>query len=62
LTEARKRLDGLRNPLVNSLFGGQQVYEFELSVSDDGLVRFTYSPKQGLADRMHEHRSNSRSK
>lgn len=51
LDEARKRLDGLRNPLVNSLFGGQQIYEFALSVSDDGLARFTYTD-EGLADRM----------
>jgi len=51
LDEARERLEALRNPLVNSLFGGQQVNEFDLSVSDDGLVRFTYTD-QGLADRM----------
>ena len=51
LDEARERLAKLKNPLVNSLFGGQQVNEFDLSVADDGLARFTYT-EQGLADRM----------
>ncbi|XYK81094.1 MAG: protein translocase subunit SecD [Labrenzia sp.] len=51
LAEAEERLEPLVNPLVSNVFSGQQVDEFELSVSDDGLVRFTYSD-QGLTDRM----------
>jgi len=51
LDEARKRLEALRNPLVSSLLGGASVDEFDLTVSDDGLVRFTYSP-DGLTQRV----------
>ena len=43
LADARTRLETLRNPLVSSLFGGSSVNEFDLTVGDDGLVRFTYS-------------------
>jgi len=51
LAEAEERLEPLVNPLVTNLFGGQPVNEFEMTVNDDGLVRFTYSD-QGLQDRM----------
>ncbi|MBO0346279.1 protein translocase subunit SecD [Roseibium sp. CAU 1637] len=51
IDEARERLADLVNPLVNSVFGGQQVNEFELNVSDDGLVRFSYT-SDGLDQRM----------
>jgi len=51
LAEAEERLEPLVNPLVSSIFGGQQVNEFEMTVNDDGLIRFTYT-EQGLEDRM----------
>jgi preprotein translocase subunit SecD/SecD/SecF fusion protein len=51
LDEVRKRLGALRNPLVSSLLGGGSVYEFDLTVGDDGLTRFTYSPG-GLQQRV----------
>lgn len=51
LEEATKRLNGLRNPLVNSVFGGQAVNEFDVTVNPDGLARITYS-EQGLDQRM----------
>ncbi|MBG6211418.1 protein-export membrane protein SecD [Labrenzia sp. EL_126] len=51
LDEARERLSPLVNPLVSSLFGGQPVDEFDLSVDDNGLVRFTYS-EAGLDNRL----------
>jgi len=51
LDEAAERLEELRNPLVSSLFGGQPVDEFDMSVSDDGLIRFTYSDS-GLDNRL----------
>ena len=51
LDEAKKRLEALRNPLVSSLLGGASVDEFDLAVSDDGLVRFSYSP-DGLTQRV----------
>lgn len=51
LNEARERLSPLVNPLVSSLFGGQPVDEFDLSVDDNGLVRFTYS-EAGLDNRL----------
>ncbi|MFO1184143.1 MAG: protein translocase subunit SecD [Bauldia sp.] len=44
LAEARKRLDPLRNQLNQTLLGGNAVYEFDLSVADDGLIRFAYNP------------------
>lgn len=51
LSEAEERLQPLVNPLASSVFGGQAVNEFDLTVADDGLVRFTYS-EQGLQDRL----------
>lgn len=51
IDEARERLETLVNPLINSVFGGQQVNEFELQVSDDGLARFVYT-EDGLNQRM----------
>lgn len=51
LDEARERLSPLVNPLVSSLFGGQPVDEFDMSVGDNGLVRFTYS-EAGLDNRL----------
>mgnify|MGYP000085476703 CR=1 FL=1 len=51
LSEAEERLQPLVNPLASSVFGGQAVNEFDLAVTDDGLVRFTYS-EQGLQDRL----------
>jgi preprotein translocase subunit SecD len=47
----KKRLEPLRNVLTSSLLGGGNVYEFDLSVADDGLVRFTYSP-DGMTQRV----------
>jgi len=44
LDEVKKRLQPMRNALVSSLLGGGTVYEFDLTVGDDGLTRFTYSP------------------
>ncbi len=55
LDEARTRLEKLQNPLSTSLLGGGAVNEFDLSVSADGLARFTYS-EQGLAQRVRQHR------
>jgi preprotein translocase subunit SecD/SecD/SecF fusion protein len=43
LDEVKKRLQPMRNALVSSLLGGGTVYEFDLTVGDDGLTRFTYS-------------------
>ncbi|MCA1296951.1 protein translocase subunit SecD [Stappia indica] len=51
LAEAEKRLAELKNPLVANLFGGQAVDEFDMTVSEDGLVRFAYS-EQGLSQRI----------
>ena len=51
LEEARERLAELVNPMVNNLFAGQQVNEFDISVSNDGLIRFAYTD-DGLAQRM----------
>lgn len=51
LDDARKRLDALRNPLNSGLLSAGSVYEFDLTVADDGLVRFTYSPA-GLTQRV----------
>ena len=41
----------LVNPLVSSVFGGQAVNEFDMTATEDGLIRFSYS-EQGLEDRM----------
>ncbi|MFB9172960.1 protein translocase subunit SecD [Roseibium salinum] len=51
LADAEERLQPLVNPLASSLFGGQPVDEFEMTATDDGLIRFTYT-EQGLDDRM----------
>ncbi|WP_289036371.1 protein translocase subunit SecD [uncultured Roseibium sp.] len=51
LEDARERLAELVNPLVSSVFGGQQVDEFDFEMTDDGLVRFTYTD-EGLSQRM----------
>lgn len=51
LDDARQRLESLRSPLDASLFGGGSVDEFDLTVSDDGLVRFTFSDA-GLSQRV----------
>jgi preprotein translocase subunit SecD len=53
LAEAEERLEPLVNPLVSNVFSGQQVDEFELSVSDDGLVRFTYRSRSHRPDDQH---------
>ena len=50
-TMSRKRLEPLRNPLNTTLLGGSSVYEFDLTVADDGLVRFVYSDA-GLTQRV----------
>ena len=51
LADVRKRLEPLRNPLNASIIGGSTVNEFDLSVADNGLVRFTYS-ENGLTQRI----------
>jgi preprotein translocase subunit SecD len=51
LDAAKKRLEPLRNSLNASLIGGSGVFEFDLSVADTGLVRFTYDAN-GLTQRM----------
>jgi preprotein translocase subunit SecD len=51
LDEVRKRLDALRNPINNSMLGGTSSYEFDLAVSDDGLVRMTMN-QAGIEQRI----------
>ena len=51
LDEVRRRLEELRNPLSTSLLGGTGAYEFDLNVSDDGLVRMTLN-SSGLEQRI----------
>jgi preprotein translocase subunit SecD len=51
LAEVRTRLEPLRNPLSTSLLGGVGVDEFDLTIGNDGIVRFTYS-SAGLAQRV----------
>ncbi|MEP3065156.1 MAG: protein translocase subunit SecD, partial [Nitratireductor sp.] len=51
LDEVRSRLEELQNPLVSSLLGGGAVDEFDLTVSDEGLVRLDYSDA-GLSQRV----------
>ncbi|MGS4988665.1 protein translocase subunit SecD [Roseibium sp. RP-7] len=51
LADAEERLQPLVNPLASSVFGGQAVNEFDMTVTEDGLVRFSYS-ERGLEDRM----------
>ncbi len=52
LDDVRKRLDPLRNPLNASLLAAGSVYEFDLTVNADGLVRLGYS-EAGLTERVH---------
>jgi preprotein translocase subunit SecD/SecD/SecF fusion protein len=49
--EAQRRLQELRNPLTSALLGGGGTYEFDLTVGDGGLIRFTYSDA-GLSQRV----------
>src|SRR5690606_35759957 len=51
LDEARRRLEELRNPLTSSTFGGTGAFEFDLSVSNDGVVRMSPNPS-GLEQRI----------
>jgi len=51
LADAKSRLDKLRNPLNAGLLSAGSVYEFDLTVGDDGLVRFSYSAA-GLTQRL----------
>ena len=51
LDEVRRRLDELRGPLQTTILGGTSVYEFDLSVDDDGLVRMTVN-EDGLEQRI----------
>lgn len=51
LDDARTRLEALRNPLVSSLFGGQEVDEFAIDASPDGLIRFEFT-EEGLSQRI----------
>ena len=51
IEEARDRLKDLVNPLDASLFAGSQVNEFAFDISDDGLVRFTFT-EEGLSQRI----------
>jgi protein-export membrane protein SecD len=53
MADVRKRLEPLKNPLDASLLSTGSVNEFDLSVADDGLVRFTFSPA-GLTQRMRQ--------
>ena len=51
IADARTRLEALRSPLDASLLSTGSVYEFDLTVSDDGITRFTYSDA-GLTQRV----------
>ncbi len=51
LEDAKSRLEALRNPLDANLLSAGNVYEFDLTVSADGLVRFTYDDA-GLQNRV----------
>jgi preprotein translocase subunit SecD len=51
LADAKTRLEKLRNPLDANLLTAASVYEFDLTVGDDGLARFTYS-QAGLTQRV----------
>ena len=41
--DAERRLRELRNTLESNVFGGEPVDEFEMEVTDDGLVRFSFT-------------------
>ncbi len=51
LDDVRKRLEPLRNPLSTGVLASGAVYEFDLTVNPDGLVRLTYSDA-GLTQRV----------
>jgi protein-export membrane protein SecD len=51
LADVRTRLEALRNPLDTGLLTTGTIYEFDLTVADDGLTRFTFSPA-GLNQRI----------
>ena len=51
MADVRLRLEPLRNPLDSGLLSAGTVNEFDLAISDDGLVRFTYS-QAGLRQRV----------
>ena len=51
LADAKARLEKLRNPLDANLLTAASVYEFDLTVADDGLARLTYS-QAGLTQRV----------
>ncbi|WP_321503830.1 protein translocase subunit SecD [Breoghania sp.] len=51
VADARERLKELVNPLDASLFAGAQINEFQYTVSDDGLIRFSFT-EDGLAQRI----------
>ena len=51
IDDARTRLEGLRNPLVTSILGGTGVNEFDLSITNDGLARLSYS-QAGLSQKV----------
>jgi protein-export membrane protein SecD len=51
LGDVRQRLEQLRNPITNTVLGGVSSYEFDLSVSDDGLVRMTLN-QDGVEERL----------
>src|SRR5690606_37068116 len=51
MADVRRRLEPLRNPLDSGLLSAGTVNEFDLAISDDGLVRFTYS-QAGLRQRV----------
>jgi len=53
IADARTRLEKLRNPLNASLLSAGSVYEFDLTVGDDGLVRYVYN-SAGLTQRMRQ--------
>ena len=44
MADARKRIEPLRNQLNQTLLGGTAVFEFDLSTTDDGLIRLVYNP------------------
>ncbi|XWN34065.1 MAG: protein translocase subunit SecD [Devosia sp.] len=51
IDEARERLDLLRNPLVQGLFGSQAVDEFAISEGSNGVLRFDFT-SDGLSTRI----------
>ena len=51
MADVKTRLEKLRNPLDASLLSAGSVYELDLAVGADGLVRFSYSPA-GLTQRV----------